>query len=217
MDEQEVREIVRRAVLKSLGITEAATSQPESPPPNPSASPQAATKSIALGADHGGFALKETIRGYLRDLGYSLTDCGTHNPEPVDYPDIAWEVARMVAGGQAWRGIIINGAGIGSAMAANKVPGVRAALCYDLSTAKNAREHNDANVLALGGRLIGEDLAKQIVKTFLETEFGGGRHARRVEKITAIEKRFLNNPEPVENKAESWSDAEFEKALPSPH
>lgn len=204
MDEQEVRQIVRRVIYKSLGISETeaepmlATPRAEAPLSKPPPSPETITKSIALGADHGGFALKESLRGYLRELGYNLIDCGTHNPEPVDYPDIAYEVARMVAEGQTWRGIIVNGAGIGSAMAANKVPGVRAALCYDLSTAKNAREHNNANVLTLGGRLIGEELAKQIVKTFLETEFGGGRHARRIEKIMAIEKMVLENQQPIE-------------------
>jgi ribose 5-phosphate isomerase B len=111
----------------------------------------------------------------------------------VDYPDFAFAVAQLVAQGRAWRGIIVDGAGIGSCMAANKVPGVRAAMCYDQATAFNSREHNNANVLTLGAGLIGSNLARQIVKTWLETAFGGGRHARRVNKIMDIEQRFLKN------------------------
>jgi ribose 5-phosphate isomerase B len=145
---------------------------------------------VAIGADHGGYALKEALKGYLRELGHDLLDCGTSGTEAVDYPDFALAVAELVAQGRAWRGILVDGAGIGSCMAANKVPGVRAALCYDQSTALNSREHNDANVLTLGAGLIGEGLARQVVKTWLETPFGAGRHARRVEKIMAIERRF---------------------------
>jgi ribose 5-phosphate isomerase B len=145
---------------------------------------------VAIGADHGGYALKEALKGYLRELGHDVLDCGTSGTEAVDYPDFALAVAELVAQGRAWRGILVDGAGIGSCMAANKVPGVRAALCYDQSTALNSREHNDANVLTLGAGLIGEGLARQVVKTWLETPFGAGRHARRVEKIMAIERRF---------------------------
>jgi len=126
-------------------------------------------------------------------LGYEVNDSGTHTTDPVDYPDIAFAVASLVAEGKAWRGVIIDGAGIGSCMAANKVPGVRAALCYDYATAVNSREHNDANVLTLGAGLIGNNLAKQILTTWLATEFGGGRHAGRVNKIIALEKRFLKD------------------------
>jgi ribose 5-phosphate isomerase B len=146
---------------------------------------------IALGADHGGYLLKETLKEYLHELGHEVIDCGTQSSsEAVDYPDFALAVAELVAQGRAGRGILVDGAGIGSCMAANKVPGVRAALCYDQSTALNSREHNDANVLTLGAGLIGASLAKQIVKTWLETPFGGGRHAPRVEKIMQIERRF---------------------------
>jgi ribose 5-phosphate isomerase B len=145
-------------------------------------------KTIAIGADHGGFPLKETLKSYLEEGGYLVMDCGTNNTDSVDYPDFAREVANQVRSGNAWRGIMIDGAGIGSCMAANKVPGVRAAMCYDHATAFNSREHNNANLLTLGAGLIGASLAKQIVKTFLETEFGGGRHARRVDKIMEIEK-----------------------------
>jgi ribose 5-phosphate isomerase B len=124
-------------------------------------------------------------------MGYAVVDCGTNTKDAVDYPDIALAVARLVADGTAWRGVVIDGAGIGSCMSANKVPGVRAAMCYDYATAVNSREHNDANVLTLGAGLIGVNLAKQILKTWLATEFGGGRHAKRVDKIVAIEKMFM--------------------------
>ena len=160
----------------------------ETQPPSAGLPP---TGAVAVGADHGGYALKENIKLYLAELGFAVTDLGTTGVESVDYPDFAYAVARAVADGSAWRGIMIDGAGIGSAMVANKVPGVRASLCYDVSSASNAREHNDANVLTLGGQLIGPNLARQIVKTWLSTNFGGGRHARRVEKIAAVESRFL--------------------------
>jgi ribose 5-phosphate isomerase B len=142
---------------------------------------------VAIGADHGGFSLKQDLKSYLEENGYQVVDCGTSSIESVDYPDFAKAVADQVASGQAWRGIMIDGAGIGSCMAANKVSGVRAAMCYDHATAFNSREHNDANLLTLGAGLIGTNLAKQIVTTFLETKFGGDRHARRVDKIMAIE------------------------------
>lgn len=147
---------------------------------------------VALGTDHGGYQLKEWIKKKLESAGteYRVIDCGTHSTESVDYPDYAYAVAQLVADGRAWRGIIIDGAGIGSCMAANKVPGVRAAMCYDQATATNSREHNNANVLTLGAGLIGTNLAGQIVDTWLKTEFGGGRHARRVDKIDRIEERF---------------------------
>ena len=147
-------------------------------------------KSVALGADHGGYSMKEDLRSYLNELGYETVDCGTFGTSSVDYPDFAYAVARLVSEGRAWRGIVVDGAGIGSCMAANKVPGVRAAMCYDHATAVNSREHNDANVLTLGGVLVGGNLARQIVKTWLETDFGEGRHARRVNKIMEIERRF---------------------------
>lgn len=144
-------------------------------------------KAVAIGADHGGYSLKEILKAFLEEQGYQVIDCGTSSTDSVDYPDFARAVAQHVANGTAWRGIMIDGAGIGSCMAANKVPGVRAAMCYDHATASNSREHNDANTLTLGAGLIGVNLAKQITATFLETEFGGGRHSRRVDKIMAIE------------------------------
>jgi ribose 5-phosphate isomerase B len=147
---------------------------------------------IAIGADHGGYALKEMLKKMLATSypNHEVVDCGTHSTDSVDYPDYAYAVAQLVGTGRVWRGIIIDGAGIGSCMAANKVPGVLAAMCYDQATAVNSREHNNANVLTLGAGLIGTNLAQQIVQTWLNTEFGGDRHARRVNKIWAIEKRF---------------------------
>jgi ribose 5-phosphate isomerase B len=147
------------------------------------------TRRIALGADHGGYSLKESLKPILQKQGYQVDDCGTHSSDSVDYPDFAYAVAKKVSDGVAWRGIIIDGAGIGSCMVANKVPGVRAAMCYDQATALNSREHNNANVLTLGAGMIDTNLAHQIVLTWLNTNFGGGRHARRVDKITTIERK----------------------------
>jgi ribose 5-phosphate isomerase B len=191
--ESEIHEIVQSVMLRmaNTGHPTKNSIQPSNPPPFESASSGEKKRTIALGSDHGGYELKETIKGYLNELDYSVSDCGTNDKNPVDYPDIAHTVAKMVSNGQAWRGIIIDGAGIGSCMVANKVPGIRAALCYDHASAANSREHNDANVLTLGAGLIGTSLAKQIIKTWLETDFGGGRHAGRVEKIGAIEKQYF--------------------------
>jgi ribose 5-phosphate isomerase B len=179
--EAEVRALVHRVVQRTLGAS--ATPLTSAPLHN----------TLALGADHGGFALKEALKEFVSGLGYSIIDCGTHSTEPVDYPDFAYAVARLVSEGKAQRGLLVDGAGIGSCMAANKVPGVRAALCYDHASAVNSREHNDANVLTLGAGLIGLNLAKQIVQVWLATEFGGGRHQKRIDKITAIEQRFLKD------------------------
>ncbi len=145
-------------------------------------------RKIALGADHGGFTLKEMLRGYLEERGFLIFDCGTHTTESVDYPDFAAAVARQVVSGESDVGIVVDGAGIGSCMAANKIAGARAAMCYDISSANNSREHNHANVLTLGAGLIGEGLARQIVDAWLGTEWGPGRHARRVEMISALER-----------------------------
>ncbi len=149
-----------------------------------------AEQTIALGADHGGYGLKEQLKPFLTKLGWQVADCGTNSTDSVDYPDFAFAVARMVSEGRARWGIVVDGAGIGSCIVANKVPGVRAAMCYDLSSAANSREHNHANVLTLGAGLIGANLAQQIVKTWLDTPFGPDRHARRVELITQIEQRY---------------------------
>lgn len=142
---------------------------------------------IALGADHAGFPLKEHLARFLAGQGHDVDDVGTHSVASVDYPDFAAKVARAVASGEAERGVLVCGTGIGVAMAANKVDGVRAANCNDLFGAGLCRAHNNANVLAVGGRVIGTDLAEAIVRTFLETEWEGGRHGRRVEKIHSLE------------------------------
>ena len=182
--EDEVRELVRRVVDEVV----------EAPAPATPAPPASATQgSVALGADHGGYALKEKLVAYVRELGYHVEDCGTWSTESVDYPDFAHAVARRVATGTCDWGIVVDGAGIGSSMAANKVPGVRASLCYDLSSARNAREHNHANVLTLGSGLVGESLAKQIVREWLATPWGPDRHARRVAKISALEEQYLSS------------------------
>ena len=143
---------------------------------------------VALGADHGGFELKEFLKQFLLESGYEVRDLGTDSKAAVDYPDFAAAVARAVAAGEAWRGIVVDAAGIGSAIAANKVPGARAALCYDSTTARNRREHNDANVLTLGARLLAPETAREIVALWLETDFAGGRHQRRIDKIIALER-----------------------------
>jgi ribose 5-phosphate isomerase B len=150
-------------------------------------SPANSTRTVAVGADHGGVALKDGIIARLRELGHTVTDLGTTGTSAVDYPDYAIAVARAVASGSVQVGIMVDGAGIGSCMAANKVAGARAAMCYDVTTAQNAREHNNANVLTLGGGLIGPRLALAIVDAFLSTTFGGGRHATRVAKIDALD------------------------------
>ncbi|HKZ69487.1 MAG TPA: ribose 5-phosphate isomerase B [Anaerolineales bacterium] len=199
ISDSDLRAIVERVVRRTLGADPAPSTRGETvmlpPRPSPVAAqhPDSGGNIVALGADHGGYPLKETLKAHLASLGYSVIDCGTNSTEAVDYPDFAYAVARLVSEGQAWRSIIVDGAGIGSAMAANKVPGVRAALCYDHATAVNSREHNDANVLTLGAGLIGPNLAKQIAETWLRTEFGGGRHAKRVDKIVEIERRFLKS------------------------
>jgi len=186
--EQEVRSLVER-VLDGV-IASDPPSAPEIRTGPPVDARQDARGKIAIGADHGGFPLKEKIGFRLKEAGYEVLDCGTDSHEAVDYPDLAHAVAREVASGACRYGIIVDGAGIGSAMVANKVPGVRAALCYDLSTARNSREHNHANVLTLGAGLIGETLAWQIVEEWLSIEWGGDRHARRVAKIDDIERQY---------------------------
>lgn len=148
-------------------------------------------RAVAIGADHGGFQLKQQLLPFLIQEGYHVLDCGTFSPDPVDYPDIAYAVARLVSNGAVARGIIIDGAGIGSAMVANKVPGVRAAMCYDSATARNAREHNDANVLTLGARMMSADTARELVMIFLTTECTEPRHQKRVAKIMKVEQRYL--------------------------
>ncbi|MEO8371927.1 MAG: ribose 5-phosphate isomerase B [Candidatus Solibacter sp.] len=145
---------------------------------------------IAIGSDHGGFRLKESLKLFIEAQGLAIRDVGVAEEKPADYPDIAHMVANLVAAGTATRGVIIDGAGIGSCMAANKVPGIRAALCYDRASAKNGREHNDSNVLTLGARLLTQTQAEDVLRTWLETPFAGGRHQARVQKIMDIEQQY---------------------------
>ena len=142
---------------------------------------------IAIGSDHAGYLLKQHLIDTLKELGHDVDDQGTHSEEPVDYPPICAGVARTVATGQADRGIVLGGSGQGEQIAANKVHGVRAALCNNLYTARLSRQHNDANVLSMGGRIVAFGLADEILTLWLSTEFEGGRHVRRVEQISQIE------------------------------
>lgn len=174
-----VREIVERVLAEQSGG--AAMTRANSPE----------HFTVAIGADHGGFELKASLLPALVQRDYRVLDCGTFSADAVDYPDIAYSVAKLVSDGAAWRGILIDGAGIGSAMTANKVPGVRAANCNDVKMATNAREHNDANVLTLGAKMMDANTALEIVKIFLTTDCTEERHKKRVAKIMEIEKRYL--------------------------
>jgi ribose 5-phosphate isomerase B len=142
---------------------------------------------VAIGADHAGYELKVHVVALLKELGHDVDDLGTHGEEAVDYPPICAAVGRAVASGRADRGIVLGGSGQGEQIAANKVRGVRAALCNDLFTARLSREHNDANVLAMGGRIVAPGLADEIVRLWFTTDFAGGRHARRIAQIASIE------------------------------
>jgi ribose 5-phosphate isomerase B len=179
VDPGDVRRLVREAVERALG--------PES---SPAVRPgSGGARRVALGADHGGFELKEQLRRFLlEELDWEVVDCGTHSTDAVDYPDYAARVGREVAEGRCSRGIVVDAAGIGSTMAANKIGGVRCALCHDDATVLNSREHNDANVMALGARVVNRGLAQRMVRLFLTTPFSGGRHERRVQKIMALER-----------------------------
>ena len=148
-------------------------------------------KTVAMGADHGGYLLKEALKPILEGLGLQVRDVGVYEEKPADYPDLALKVAELVASGEAARGVSIDGAGIGSSIAANKVPGIRAALCYDKASARNSREHNDSNVLTLGARLLTQTQAEEVLRTWIATPFAGGRHQARVQKILDIERKYL--------------------------
>lgn len=146
---------------------------------------------IAIGADHAGFRLKEVVKGFLISSNYEVVDFGTMSLDSVDYPDFALKVAKEVSIGNFEFGILICGTGVGMSIVANKVKKIRAALCNDLFTSEKAREHNNANILCMGGRIIGEDLAKEIVRVFLATPYAFGRHEKRIEKID----KYENNPD----------------------
>ncbi|MEW5975135.1 MAG: ribose 5-phosphate isomerase B [Acidobacteriota bacterium] len=154
---------------------------------------KAYNRRLALGADHAGWRLKEELKVYLERNGYSVHDCGTSSQDPVDYPDYALKVASGVLEGKAFRGIMIDGVGTGSCIVANKVPGIRAANCYDQLTARNSRQHNDSNLLTLGGQILSFELASQIVMTWLTTSFAGGRHEIRVSRIADVEQQFCRS------------------------
>ncbi len=192
--EEQVREVVRRIVEATVEAGPAPARAGAAP--TPADTPALAPRTVAVGADHGGYPLKQAIARALSERGYAVTDCGTGSTDAVDYPDFAHAVARLVADGTCAAGIMVDGAGIGSAMAANKVPGVRAANAHDTSMARNAREHNYANVLTLGGRMIGEGLALEVVEMFLATPWGAERHGARVDKITAIEREYAKAAAP---------------------
>jgi ribose 5-phosphate isomerase B len=170
------------ARVRGVKLTEVAKDQAISAVP--------ADRTVAIGADHGGFALKEALKPIFEELRLAVIDVGVHEEKPADYPDIAEKAALVITSGQAARGVLIDGAGIGSSMAANKVPGIRAALCYDKASAKNSREHNDSNVLTLGSRLLTQSQAEEVLRVWLATPFGGGRHLGRVQKISEIERRY---------------------------
>lgn len=186
LTEAQIKGIVRQVLAQYRPTTTASADRRPAP----------AGTTIALGADHGGYALKEALKARLAGQGYRVLDCGAHSAEAVDYPDFAYAVAQLVAEGVATYGIVADGAGIGSCMAANKVPGIRAAMCYDEATARNSREHNHANVLTLGAGMISQETASAIVTTWLNTPVGEGRHARRVGKIMDIERRYLKRRNP---------------------
>jgi ribose 5-phosphate isomerase B len=143
---------------------------------------------VAVGSDHAGFALKRDLQQYLKELGHDVEDLGTDSEEPVDYPGFCAAVGRAVRDGRAERGVVLGGSGQGEQIAANKVRGVRAALCNDLFTARLSREHNDANVLSMGARMVAPELAREILRTWLEASFAGGRHERRIRRIEDIER-----------------------------
>lgn len=153
---------------------------------------------VALGSDHAGFGLKQSLRDYLLKLGYDVVDVGTHSTEPVDYPDYAEAVCTALRNARAERGIIVCGSGVGASIAANKIPGIRAGLCHDTYSAHQGVEHDDMNVLVLGGRVIGSEVAYELVRAFLGAEFSNeARHQRRLEKVLAIEARHGSAPPPA--------------------
>ena len=182
-----------RANVLGIAFVKKATEKPSHATTSKPESNQGAlgNGAIAVGSDHGGYPMKEMLKKYVEELGYRVIDVGTNSEEPCDYPDFAFAVASLVSKGEAWRGLMIDGAGVGSAIVANKVPKVRAACAYNEFVARNSREHNDTNVLTLGSRVIGSEVAKEIVRIWLTTWFAGGRHKKRVEKIFDVEERFL--------------------------
>ncbi|MCX6120508.1 MAG: ribose 5-phosphate isomerase B [Ignavibacteriales bacterium] len=188
-DEAQKRHIKFSIQTQSATISQAA-SQKTIPEPSPRITHEN-TMTIALGSDHGGFSMKEALKIYLAEQGNRVIDVGTDSEQACDYPDFAYAVASLVSSNKAERGIMIDSVGVASAIVANKVPGVRAVPCYDEFVARSSREHNNANVLTLGSKVLGIEMVKTIVKLWLATPFSGGRHLPRVNKISDVEKRFL--------------------------
>lgn len=184
-----LREGIKLVEVRDISKT-ASKQGPEAPSAPQTLSPPV-SNIVAFGSDHGGFQLKESLKKQAERLGYRIIDVGTHTEDPCDYPDFAYAVAALVSKGEAWRGIMIDGAGIGSCIVANKVPGVRAACCHNEFVAKNAREHNDTNVLTLGSKVVGSEVCNEIMRIWLEAWFSGGRHRPRVDKIIDVESKFL--------------------------
>ena len=180
IDPSEVRRLVREAVDRALGPERAGPG----PVPAPAIPSAAAARRVAIGSDHGGYELKEILKRYIADeLGWTVHDCGSHSTAPVDYPDFILPAALAVANGDCERGVVLGGSGNGEAMAANRVRGVRCALCWSEESARLARAHNDANMISLGQRLLGQDEALRIVETWLSAPFEGGRHEARIRKL----------------------------------
>jgi ribose 5-phosphate isomerase B len=182
------RDAARELKISFVEPVEAGPSSPLSVAPVAGKAPP---KSLAIGADHAGFGYKKELAAHAAALGWTVTDVGTYSEERCDYPDFAYAAARLAARGEVRFGVVIDGAGVGSAMVANKLPGIRAACCGDVFSAFNARAHNDANVLTLGSRTMGIEVCKRVLEEFLKTGFEGGRHAERVQKILDVETRFL--------------------------
>lgn len=183
---------------KQLGVRiEFKSDKPAAPvsEPKPPGSRAGKPEIVCIGSDHGGFQMKEQLKKHVEQLGYKVVDLGTYSEEACDYPDFAYAVARMVSLGQASKGIMIDAVGSASAIVANKIPGIRAVCAQSEFAALSSREHNDANVLTLGGRVLGIELAKSIVEKWLGAWFGGGRHQKRLDKIAEIEKRFSQRRE----------------------
>ncbi len=179
-----------RDAAHELGISIVFGSQGVDSAPQEGQARKNVSQVICIGSDHGGYELKTELIIWLKKAGHQIVDLGTDTPKSCDYPDFAYAVASMVAEGRARLGIMIDGVGVGSSIVCNKVPGTRAACAYNEFAAWNARAHNDANVLTLGSRSMGNEVVKRIVEVFLTTEFEGGRHERRVQKVTDIEERF---------------------------
>ena len=185
--EQLVRLALERVLAREARCPPGGTAQAERTPP----AERKGAGQVVLGSDHGGFELKKALVEALKSDGWRVQDLGTHSADAVDYPDFALKVAAAVAKGDAWRGIMVDGVGIGSSMAANKVPGIRAAVCFDAMSTKNSREHNDGNVMCIGSKVMDLAKARELATIFLSTDFGGDRHAKRIDKIVAIERLFL--------------------------